>query len=254
MFNRYELLLLVEGFAAPSCRRVKCDERHRELMNIIERAIVLCGSGRVDASHLPERLLRGSGRATSQVPVDTKRRLRKTRKCGSLVSLPGTPNLKISSHITPSSLESTTIFDVEKKRYKKTLERSKSIISKEIKGRKIIAEDAMEKRKTYGVDGVMIGRGAMGNPWIFSEIKALIEGRNYQRPSMEERIQVRKKHFLTSIDIKGADRTLKEMRKHYSNYFKGYHHIKPWRLKLVTADDQESLFNILNNMNKEFND
>jgi len=116
------------------------------------------------------------------------------------------------------------------------------------------AEDAMEKRKTYGVDGVMIGRGAMGNPWIFSEIKALMKGESYQRPSMEERIRVCKKHYLTSIEVKGADRTLKEMRKHYSNYFKGYRNIKPWRLKLVTANDQESLFDILNNMNEEFAD
>ncbi|RLD36418.1 MAG: tRNA dihydrouridine synthase DusB [Bacteroidetes bacterium] len=114
------------------------------------------------------------------------------------------------------------------------------------------AEEAIKMKSIYGVDGVMIGRGAMGNPWIFSEIKALLKGETYQRPNMEERVKVCKAHYLNSIEVKGNDRTLKEMRKHYGNYFKGYHSIKPWRMKLVTAPNQESLFGILNEMIGEF--
>lgn len=114
------------------------------------------------------------------------------------------------------------------------------------------AEEALEKKRNYGVDGVMIGRAAMGNPWIFSEIKALLKGENYQRPNMEERVRVCKEHYLKSMDIKGAERSLKEIRKHYGNYFKGYSHIKPWRLKLMAAEDQISLFEILDEMTAAF--
>ena len=114
------------------------------------------------------------------------------------------------------------------------------------------AEEAIKMKNIYGVDGVMIGRAAMGNPWIFSEIKALLKGNTYQRPDMIERVRICKIHFLNSIEIKGTDRTLKEIRKHYGNYFKGYSHIKPWRIKLMAAQDQEALFRVMDEMVEEF--
>ncbi len=116
------------------------------------------------------------------------------------------------------------------------------------------AEQAIAAKEKYGVDGIMIGRGAIGNPWIFSQIKALLAGESYQEPSIAERVKVCKMHYIKSIEVKGADRTLKEMRKHYGNYFKGYPGIKAWRMKLVTAESKDELFEILDLMEGDLRD
>jgi len=112
----------------------------------------------------------------------------------------------------------------------------------------INAEQAIEKFKIYGVDGVMIGRGAMGNPWIFSQIKALMRGETYNYPDINERVRVCKIHYNNSIKIKGETRTTNEIRKHYGNYFKGIANFKPWKMKLITAENTEEVFNILDLM------
>jgi nifR3 family TIM-barrel protein len=116
------------------------------------------------------------------------------------------------------------------------------------------AETALRMRDIYGVDGVLIGRGAMGNPWIFSQVKALLSGKTYDIPDMKERVRVCKIHYLKSEEVKGERRTLNEMRKHYGNYFKGYPNIKPYRLKLLTADSKEEVFSVMDEMVRVFSE
>lgn len=106
-------------------------------------------------------------------------------------------------------------------------------------------EIAVERLKTYGVDGIMIGRGAMGNPWIFEQTKALLRGEEYHVPSLVERVELCKKQFESSEMLKGTDVTVREMRKYYNNYFKGIPHFKPWKLKLLTIPTKSEVFDVL---------
>ncbi|MCH8330223.1 MAG: tRNA dihydrouridine synthase DusB [Bacteroidetes bacterium] len=95
---------------------------------------------------------------------------------------------------------------------------------------------AIEMKNRYGVDGVMIGRAAIGYPWVFSEIKHYIKyGEMPEMPSIKKRIDVCQRHLLHSLDWKGTRIGIFEMRKHYSNYFKGIPNIKPYRVKLTMA-------------------
>ncbi len=106
-----------------------------------------------------------------------------------------------------------------------------------------VAVDFMNK---YGVDGLMVGRATVGNPWIFQQIKHLIKtGEELSPPNMIERIEICKKHIDLSILWKGEQLSIREMRKHYSNYFKGYRNIKPFRMRLVTSDSIEEVYQIL---------
>ncbi len=108
---------------------------------------------------------------------------------------------------------------------------------------------ALEMRNRYGVDGLMVGRGSMGNPWIFREIKHLINtGEELPPPSMEERVEVCKNHIKLSIKWKGEQVSNREMRKHYTNYFKGYRNIKPFRMRLVTANSFEEVMRVFDEM------
>lgn len=108
---------------------------------------------------------------------------------------------------------------------------------------------ALEMRNRYGVDGLMVGRGSMGNPWIFREIKHLLNtGEELPPPSMEERVEVCKNHIKLSIKWKGEQVSNREMRKHYTNYFKGYRNIKPFRMRLVTANSFEEVMRVFDEM------
>lgn len=103
------------------------------------------------------------------------------------------------------------------------------------------AHDALHAKNTYGVDGLMIGRATIGNPWIFREIKAALQGEDSpQAPSLHERTSICRRHIEASIVWKGETRALNEMRKHYSAYFKGIPHFKEHKMALMgckTADD-----------------
>lgn len=114
------------------------------------------------------------------------------------------------------------------------------------------AEEVVEAKEKYGVDGVMIGRGAMGNPWIFAQAKQLLRGESITQPNIEDRIDVCKKHYQQSKIIKGDNRTLNEMRKHYSNYFKSIPNIKPYRLRLTTAKSEMEVMAILEEIRIKF--
>jgi tRNA-dihydrouridine synthase B len=95
-------------------------------------------------------------------------------------------------------------------------------------------QKAVEYKNKYGVDGIMIGRASIGYPWIFSEIKDFIKtGKVPAPPTIEERVRVCLKHFDFSVKWKGEKLGVLEMRRHYSQYFKGIPHFKPLRTKLV---------------------
>jgi len=103
-------------------------------------------------------------------------------------------------------------------------------------------EIAVEKKEKYGVDGVMIGRASIGYPWIFREIKHYLKtGNHLEPPTLEERIEAAERHLDMSVKWKGEKLGILEMRRHYTNYFKGIPHFKPFRMKLVTEETYESL-------------
>jgi tRNA-dihydrouridine synthase B len=107
-------------------------------------------------------------------------------------------------------------------------------------------EKAAAWRMEYGVDGMMIGRAAIGYPWIFREVKHYFKtGQHLDKPTMAERIDACKTHLQKSIEWKGPKTGVFEMRRHYANYFKGIENFKEHRMKLVTAGTFEELDEIL---------
>lgn len=99
-------------------------------------------------------------------------------------------------------------------------------------------EKAVLYKQKYGVDGIMIGRAAIGYPWIFREIKHYVRtGELLNPPTTQERVDAAKEHLRRSLDWKGERRGIVEMRKHYTNYFRGYPNIKHYRLILVQTYD-----------------
>jgi len=108
-------------------------------------------------------------------------------------------------------------------------------------------------KKRFGVDGVMIGRASIGNPWFFDQVKHFMStGEHLSEPDISARIEVCKKHLLKSIEWKGDKLGVLEMRRHYTNYFKGYSHFKPFRLKLVTLDDHNDILALLDKIKEKF--
>lgn len=108
---------------------------------------------------------------------------------------------------------------------------------------------AAEMKACYGVDGILVGRAAVGNPWIFREIKTFLEtGESLPSPSLEDRISVLRLHLEKSLAYKGERATVFEMRKVYSGYFRGIPGFKPLRMKLVTAGSLKEIDEILGNI------
>lgn len=107
-------------------------------------------------------------------------------------------------------------------------------------------QKALEYRNRYGVDGIMIGRAAIGYPWIFREIKHfLATGETLAKPTIVERVEACKQHLLHGVEWKGDKLGVLEMRRHYTNYFRGLPGIKEYRMKLVTEHDVPVLLEIL---------
>lgn len=101
-------------------------------------------------------------------------------------------------------------------------------------------------RERYGVDGIMIGRAAIGNPWIFREIKHYFKtGEILAPPTIAERVAAAADHLRRSITWKGERVGIMEMRRHYTNYFKGYDGIKEFRKQLVTFENSDDIFAML---------
>ena len=108
-------------------------------------------------------------------------------------------------------------------------------------------EKAKKYKNKYGVDGIMIGRSAIGNPWIFNEIKSYIkENKLIKKPSLNDRIETVKKHLDFSIKWKGERLGLIEMRRHYTNYFRGMDNFKKHRMKLILSESKNFTLETLN--------
>lgn len=114
-------------------------------------------------------------------------------------------------------------------------------------------EKALEYKNRYGVDGIMIGRAAIGYPWIFNEIKHFVKtGEQATPPSIEDRLQVCRKHLHKSVEWKGPIVGINEMRRHYANYLKGLPNIKEFRGKLVTLKEVEEIDAVLNELGEHY--
>jgi nifR3 family TIM-barrel protein len=107
-------------------------------------------------------------------------------------------------------------------------------------------QKALEYKNRFGVDGIMIGRASIGYPWIFKEIKHFFKtGEMLDPPTIEERVDVAKRHLKHSMEWKGQKLGILEMRRHYTNYFRSLPNIKNFRRELVTHEEPEILFGLL---------
>jgi tRNA-dihydrouridine synthase B len=107
-------------------------------------------------------------------------------------------------------------------------------------------QKALEYKNKYGIDGIMIGRAAIGYPWIFEEIKHFLKtGEHLPSPTIEDRVEVCKKHLHKSFEWKGPVVGIFEMRRHYANYLKGLPGIKEYRYQLVTLKTVEEIDAVL---------
>lgn len=114
-------------------------------------------------------------------------------------------------------------------------------------------EKAVEMKNRYGVDGVMIGRASIGYPWIFREIKHyMATGEHLAEPTLQERIDVCKRHLDFSLRWKGDVLGVVEMRRHYTNYFKGLPNFKAYRTQLVTLNEPEAVKEVLSQIATEY--
>lgn len=116
-------------------------------------------------------------------------------------------------------------------------------------------EKALDYKNRYELDGIMIGRAAIGYPWIFNEIKHFIKtGEHLPIPDMKTRVATAKKHLQFSLEWKNELQGIFEMRRHYTNYFRGIPNFKPYRARLVESENPEELFNILDEISTVFED
>ncbi len=114
-------------------------------------------------------------------------------------------------------------------------------------------EKAANWRMEYEIDGIMIGRAAIGYPWIFREIKHFFNtGEQLPEPTITERVEVCKTHLDKSIEWKGPRVGIFEMRRHYSNYFKGIPDFKEYRMKLVSLENVDHIYEVLHEINERF--
>jgi len=114
-------------------------------------------------------------------------------------------------------------------------------------------EKALEYKNRFGVDGIMIGRAAIGYPWIFNEIKHFMQtGDHLSPPFIEQRVEVIRQHLHHSVAWKGLMPGINEMRRHYTNYLKGLPNIKEYRLKLVTVKSTEEIDEVLSEIKRAY--
>lgn len=116
-------------------------------------------------------------------------------------------------------------------------------------------EQVVAARQKYGVDGVMIGRAAIGHPWIFNEIKHFLRTETHLHPpSVAERVAVCRRHLHKSVEWKGAVLGVLEMRRHYANYLKGLPNIKEYRTQLVTLSSLSAIDAVLDEIVEKYSD
>ena len=116
-------------------------------------------------------------------------------------------------------------------------------------------ERAVEMRDEYGLDGAMIGRATIGNPWFFKQVKHYFKtGEHLPTISIQERVEAARRHLQMSIDWKGEKLGVFETRRHYTNYFKGIPDFKEYRTKMVTSDDSKDVFETFDEVLDKFGD
>jgi nifR3 family TIM-barrel protein len=114
-------------------------------------------------------------------------------------------------------------------------------------------EKAVLMRDRYGLDGAMIGRASIGNPWFFKDVKHYFKTGEHAEPAgLEERVQTARRHLEMAIDWNGEHAGLFETRRHYTNYFKGIPHFKEYRLRMVTAESKEKVFEVFDEVLEKF--
>ena len=112
---------------------------------------------------------------------------------------------------------------------------------------------AAECIKKYGTDAIMIGRSAIGKPWIFKEIKHYLEtGEQLAEPDLKRKVEIAREHFSLALEHKSEKTAIYEMRRHFNLYFKGIQNFKETRLKLLTCTDTDSIFNQLDAIGEKF--
>ncbi len=116
-------------------------------------------------------------------------------------------------------------------------------------------EVARQMFKKHGVDGIMIGRATLGRPWIFKEIRHYLSTGKHMPPlSLDEKVDLAKLHFKKSLEWKKEPRGVYEMRRHFSNYFKGLPNFKETRIRLLTTLDPSGIMDILDSIKEEYKD
>ena len=116
-------------------------------------------------------------------------------------------------------------------------------------------EAAKRMRDDYGLDGAMIGRATIGNPWFFAEVKHFLKNGDYLAPpTLTARVEAARRHLQMAIDWKGEKLGVFETRRHYTNYFKGIPNFKEYRMKMVTSDDAVDVFAAFDEVSEKFAD
>ena len=116
-------------------------------------------------------------------------------------------------------------------------------------------ERAIKMRDQYGLDGAMIGRASIGNPWFFNQVKYFMEnGEHAAPPSIIERVEAARRHLEMAIAWKGEVLGVLETRRHYTNYFKGIPHFKEYRTRMVTSNASQDVFAALDDVEANWGD
>jgi len=116
-------------------------------------------------------------------------------------------------------------------------------------------EKAKAYREKYNVDGIMIGRASIGNPWIFDQIKHFFAtGEHLPPPLLKDKLRAVRQHIQHSVEWKGETLGILEMRRHYTNYFKGLRNIKFFRSQLVQENNLDGIFQILSEIESTYSE
>ena len=114
-------------------------------------------------------------------------------------------------------------------------------------------ERAIEMKDKYGLDGAMIGRASIGNPWFFNQVKHFIKtGTHIALPSLSDRVKTAKRHLEMSISWKGNVLGVLETRRHYANYFKGYPNFKQYRKQMVTLNCPNEIYGLFDEVLEKY--
>ena len=104
-------------------------------------------------------------------------------------------------------------------------------------------ERVKEMKEIYGLDGAMIGRASIGNPWFFDQVKYFLKNNKHKSlPNLNQRVETARRHLQMAILWKGEVLGLLETRRHYANYFRGIEGFKPYRISMVTANTPQAVY------------